>query len=68
MIKVKTFTSQLKIFHTKNELDELDKSVNDYIASRGIRTVVSVSDTITAGEGGGAIGIIRVLAYEEPSG
>ena len=66
MVKVKTFTSQLKIFHAKQELDDLDKAVNDFIASRGITRVVSVSDAVTAGEGGGAIGIIRVVAYEEP--
>ena len=66
MIRVKTFTSQLKIFHTRNELLELDQVVNDFIASRGIRKVVSVSDSITSGERGEAIGIIRVVTYEEP--
>jgi hypothetical protein len=65
MIKVKTFASQLKIFHTRNELLELDQVVNDFIASRGIRKVVSVSDSITSGERGEAIGIIRVVTYEE---
>ena len=35
MIKVKTFSSQLKIFHTRNELLELDQAVNDCDASRG---------------------------------
>ena len=65
MIKVKTFTSQLKIFHTRNELLELDQVVNDFIAAGGVRKVISVSDSITSGEGGGAIGIIRVVTYEE---
>lgn len=65
MIKVKTFTSQLKIFHTRNELLELDQVVNDFIASTGVRKVISVSDTVTSGEGGGAIGIIRVVTYED---
>lgn len=65
MIRVKTFTSQLKIFHTRNELLELDQVVNDFIASRGIRKVVSVSDSVTSGESGEAIGIIRVITYEE---
>ena len=66
MIRVKTFTSQLRIFHTRNELLELDQSVNDFIAARGIRKVVSVSDSVTSGERGEAIGVIRVLAYEDP--
>jgi len=67
MIKVKSFTSQLKIFHTKNELDELDKEVSDFIASKGIRKVISLSDASTTGDRGETIGVIRVLAYEEPA-
>jgi len=66
MIKVKTFSSQLKIFHTRNELLELDQAVNDFIASRGIRKVISVSDAVTTGEKGEAIGVVRVVAYEDP--
>ena len=66
MIKVKSFTTQLKIFHTRNELDKLDKEVSDFIASRGIRKVISISDSSTTGDSGETIGLIRVLAYEEP--
>lgn len=65
MIRVKTFTSQLKIFHTRNELLELDQAVNDFVASRGIRKLISVGDAVTTGKGN-SIGIIRVIAYEEP--
>jgi len=66
MIKVKSFASQLKIFHTRHELDELDKEVSDFIASRGIRKVISISDAATTGDKGETIGLIRVLTYEEP--
>lgn len=66
MIKVKTFTSQLKIFHTRHELDDLDKEINDYIAARGIRKVISIGDAATTGDKGETIGLVRVLAYEEP--
>jgi len=66
MIKVKSFTSQLKIFHARHELDELDKEVCDFIASQGIRKVISISDASTTGEKGETIGVIRVLTYEEP--
>lgn len=66
MIRVKTFTSQLRIFHTKQELDDLDRAVNEFIASRGVREVISVSDAVTAGTGGEAIGIIRSVAYVDP--
>jgi hypothetical protein len=66
MIRVKTFTSRLRIFHAHNELLDLDQAVNDFVASYGIRKVISVSDTVTSGESGEAIGIIRVVAYEDP--
>ncbi|MBE0568847.1 MAG: hypothetical protein IH577_04140 [Deltaproteobacteria bacterium] len=66
MIKVKSFTSQMKIFHSKHELDELDRTVGDFIASRGIRKVISVSDVSTTGDKGETIGLVRVLTYEEP--
>ena len=42
MIKVKTFSTQIKIFHTRNELEELDRQVNEFIASHGVRKVISV--------------------------
>jgi len=66
MVRVKTFTSQLRIFHTMNELAQLDRTVNDFLAAEGVKTVVSVSDSTTTGTKGELIGIIRVVAYEEP--
>ena len=65
MIKVKSFASQLKIYHTRHELDDLDKEVGDFIASQGIRKVISVSDASTTGDKGETIGLIRVLTYEK---
>lgn len=65
MIKVKSFSTQLKIFHARHELDALDKEVSDFIASRGIRKVISISDSSTTGSSGETIGLIRALAYEE---
>lgn len=66
MVRVKTFTSQLKIFHVKRELDGLDSEVNEFLEKNGIAKVISVSDTSTTGESGEVIGLIRVLAYEAP--
>ena len=63
MIKVKTFTNELRIFHTMNELSELDDQVNKFIEENGVKSVISVSDTCTLGEGN-SCGIIRVLTYE----
>lgn len=65
MIKVKSFTSEMKIFHAKKELAELDKAVSEFIASNNIGKVISVSDTSTTGDKGETIGLIRVLTYEE---
>lgn len=63
MSKVKTFTSPLKIFHTKEELEDLDKSVNEFIRTNNVK-ILSVSDTCTTDNTGAAIGLIRVIAYE----
>ena len=65
MIKVKTFTSEIKVFHTVRELGVLDDKVNKFIAEGGIKKVISVSDTCTTDDTGATIGIIRTLAYEE---
>lgn len=64
MVKVKTFTSPLKIFHVHNELVELDKGVNEFLQQNKIEKVISVCDTTTNNDGG-TMGIIRVLTYEE---
>jgi hypothetical protein len=64
MVKVKTFSTQLRIFHVKEELDALDTAVNDFIKKSKIKKVVSVSDSSTANIDGGTMGLIRVVAYE----
>ena len=62
MIKTRTFTSELRAFHTMKELKDLDDKVNIFIEENQIDQVISVSDTCTTG-GGDTIGIIRVLVY-----
>ncbi len=64
MVEVRTFTSEIKVFHTMNELAELDGQVNRFLEREGIKKVVSVSDTTTADNSGATIGIIRVVAFE----
>ena len=63
MMKVKTFTSPLKVFHVKEELEQLDQIVNQFIEKNNISTIVSISDTTTTDDTGASIGVIRVLAY-----
>jgi hypothetical protein len=65
MIKVKTFASEIKIFHTVRELQQLDNEVNKFIADSGIKRLISVSDACTTDDSGATIGVIRTIAYEE---
>jgi hypothetical protein len=65
MVRVKTFTSQLKILATMKELNDLDEQVNQFIEENKIEKVVSVSDACTTDETGATMGIIRVLAYRK---
>jgi hypothetical protein len=62
--KVKTFTTELKIFQTIRELEILDEKVNRFIAENKVKKVVSVNDTTTTDNTGATIGLIRVLTYE----
>ena len=64
MVKVKTFSSSLKIFQVHNELMSLDKEVNEFLETNKIKKVVSVSDSTTNIDGS-TMGVIRILAYEE---
>ena len=64
MVKVKTFASPLKIFQAKNELEELDRMVNQFLETNKISRVISVSDACTTDDQGASIGVIRVVAYE----
>ena len=63
MIKVKTFTNELKAMHTMKELNDLDNQLNTFIEQNNVKKVISVSDTTTSGNGD-TIGIIRVLVYD----
>ncbi|HUJ90645.1 MAG TPA: hypothetical protein VLX12_10645 [Syntrophorhabdales bacterium] len=65
MAKVKTFTMPLKIFETVRELKALDEQVNKFIKGKGVKKVISASDTCTTDANGATIGIIRVVIYEE---
>jgi predicted ATP-grasp superfamily ATP-dependent carboligase len=64
MPKVVTFSSDLRIFKTIAQLEELDKTVNDFIEKNQVKTIYSVNDTTTTDDSGSTMGIIRVLAYD----
>jgi hypothetical protein len=63
MIKVRTFTTPIKIFATVRELQDLDTQVTAFLSDEKADEVFSVSDTTTAGENGETIGLIRTVAY-----
>jgi hypothetical protein len=63
-LKVKTFSTELKIFQTMKELDTLDDQVNRFITKTRVKRVISVSDTSTSDDTGATIGLVRVLTYE----
>ena len=64
MTKVRTFTTELKIFHSVKELNDLDEKVNAFLNENDIKKIVSVSDTCTTDNSGATIGLIRAVAYE----
>ena len=64
MVKVKTFATELKIFHTMKELYDQDEKVNQFIKDNNINKIVSVSDTCTTDDKGATIGVVRVIAYD----
>lgn len=64
MAKVKTFTSPLKVFHVKEELESLDATINQFIETNDVKQIISINDTTTTDNTGASIGIIRVVAYE----
>jgi len=64
MAKVKTFTSDLKIFKTAGQLEALDAAVNEFIEKNKIEKIYSVSDATASDGSGTTIGIIRVIAYD----
>lgn len=63
-IKVKTFTTELRIFKTIKEIKALDEEVNRFLQKNRIQKVISVSDTTTTDDTGATIGLIRVVTYE----
>jgi hypothetical protein len=62
--RVKSFTTEIKIFQTMKELETLDEQVNRYLIENRVKKVVSASDTATTDNTGATIGLIRVLTYE----
>ncbi|MDW7711700.1 MAG: hypothetical protein SCH98_14625 [Deferrisomatales bacterium] len=65
MYKVKTFGTDMQVFHVHKELEQLDQQVNAFFAARPQAALVGVSDMPVADDRGATIGMIRVVAYRE---
>jgi hypothetical protein len=64
-IKVKSFGMEIRPLKTMQELMRLDDTVNEFIAGKGIKKVISVADSPTTDDKGETIGLVRVIAYED---
>ena len=64
MIKVKTFSTPIKIFAAARELEELDRDVAAFLATERARSVLAMTDATTTGESGETIGLLRSVVYE----
>ena len=64
-IKVKSFGMEIRPLKAMQELKQLDDTVNEFIAGKGIKKVISVSDSPTTDDKGETIGLVRVIAYED---
>ncbi|GAB4265155.1 MAG: hypothetical protein Kow0092_17250 [Deferrisomatales bacterium] len=65
MYKVKTFGTEVQVFHVHKELEALDDQVNTFLASRPEARLLGVSDMPVTDDQGATIGIVRAVAYEE---
>jgi hypothetical protein len=63
MIKLKTVTRPLKIFHAKKRRGKRDGRLNGFIAENRVNKIDSVSDTFSTDDNGATMGIIRVIAF-----
>jgi len=63
--RVKTFGTDMKVFHVHKELERLDREVNDFFSGRAQAKLVGVSDMPVNDDRGSTIGMVRVVAYEE---
>jgi hypothetical protein len=63
--RVKTFGTDMKVFHVHHELERLDREVNEFFAGHPESRLIGVSDSAVTDDKGATIGILRVVAYDE---
>jgi hypothetical protein len=63
--KVKTFGTEMEVFHVHKELERLDGEVNAFFAAKPQAELVGVSDMPVTDDAGKTIGMVRVVAYKE---
>ena len=65
MYKVKTFGTDMGVFHAHKELEGLDAQVNGFLAAKPSAELIGVSDMAVTDDAGKTIGMVRVVAYRE---
>lgn len=65
MYKVKTFGTEMKMFHAHEEMERLDEQVNSFFADKPRAQLLGVSDMAVTDEKGATIGMVRVAAYKD---
>lgn len=64
MYSVRTFGIEIRPLRAMQELAELDRTVNAFLAEGSVKRVVSVSDVAATDDKGETIGLIRTVCYE----
>ena len=65
MYRVKTFGTEVQVFHVQKELQSLDGHVNAFFDSHPGAELIGVNDMPVTDEKGATIGMVRVVAYKE---
>lgn len=65
MYQVKTFGTDVQIFHLHKELERLDGEVNQFLASRPQAVLLGASDAPVTDETGKTVGLIRTVSYRD---
>ena len=65
MYRVKTFGTDMQVFHVHKELERLDREVNEFFSAHPKARLIGVCDSAVTDDKGATIGLLRVVAYDE---
>ncbi|MBI5018125.1 MAG: hypothetical protein HZB55_21890 [Deltaproteobacteria bacterium] len=65
MERVKSFGTDVQIFHLHQELERLDEKVTQFLASQPRAVLIGASDLPVTDETGKTVGLIRLVSYRD---